>query len=327
MYRSFALTLALSALVVVNTTGCIQQAPEDHPVRKALPTSDNIRINLPEQNNQGAQQYALGQLADYYVITRNVTRDFNAGAAFVLILVHAIVQFPPTSVDGDTYTWGGDGTSGPLDPADYRLVVTDNLDGSYDWNLDGKSKLVAGAEFVTVIAGNAVQGREPHRGTGSFFIDFDAAEEVNPIDNDARGRVDVAYDLENTDGTQGFIDMHIETTELDENGVMQPVSADYHYAENADRSGDFQFAIHGDLDEDGGTMFEDATIRSRWLTDGSGRADIAISGGDLGDLDVTASECWDGSFGRVYYSDSMEWAPTEGDSADCAIADAAPPGA
>ncbi len=325
MFRSFTLSLALSALVV-SSTGCIQQA-EEHPVRKALPTADNIRINLPEQNADEPQQYALGQLADYYVLTRQVTRDFNAGAGFVLILVHAIVQYPPTTVDGDTYTWGGEGSSGPLEPADYRLTVTNNLDGSYDWSLDGKSKLDPNAQFITVIAGNAVEGSEPNRGTGSFYIDFDAAELVNPIDNDARGRVDVAYDLENTDGSQAFIDMHIETAEVDENGDLQPVSADYHYAENADGSGDFQFSIHGDLDQDGGNMFEDATIRSRWLNDGSGRADITVTGGDLGDISVSASECWDSRFGRTYYSDSMEWAPSEGDVADCPFADASLPDA
>ena len=40
------------------------------------------------------------------------------------------------------------------------------------------------------------------------------------------------------------------------------------------------------------------------------------------EITVTASECWDTTFRRVYYTDSQQWQPTEGDAADCAFADA-----
>lgn len=305
----------ITLTIFVLAAGCVQRA-SDHPIQEILPTADQVKIEVPEGN--AAAAYALGDLADYYVITRNISRDLNGGAAWVLVLVHTIVHFPPTTVDGDVYTWGP--WSDALDPAEWRLVVTENLDGSYDWSFDGKSKLEADSEFITVISGNAVPGVDPHRGTGSFMIDFDAAEQVDPIDNNNRGTVEITYDLENRDGTPATLDMAIQTRQQDEEGNEQDVSFDYAYAKNFDGSGDLQFAIHGDLDDEGG-LFEDAIIRSRWLSIGAGRADVRVSGGDLGDLTVEASECWNELFRRVFYTDSMEWMPTEGSETDCAFAD------
>jgi hypothetical protein len=311
-------TLAALTLATATLMACIQET--EHPIKDALPTAEAVSIKLPGASVQagdsgapgvGSGSYAiLGQTAQFYQVTRGVTLTLNAGAAWVLVVVHAVVQFPPTTVEGNVYTWGPG--SGPLDPADWRLVVTDNADGSYSWSLDGRSKITPEDGFITVIDGVAVPGAEPHRGRGSFSIDFDAGERVNPIDNDARGTVDVEYDLENRDGTQATLDMHIEGVADD----GRPVSFDYHYAENKDRSGDFSFAIHGDLDDDG-TASEDAEIRSRWLDDGQGRSDVALAGGDLGDLEVSATECWDTRFARVYYTDSVQWQPTEGDANQC----------
>jgi len=311
--RKVGITVTLLTLGLAG--GCMQRT-EDHPIGRVLPTADDVSIKVPGQ--AAASAWAVGDISEYYRITRDVSRTLNGGAAWVLILAHTIVQYPPTSVDGDTYTWGP--WSGALDPAEWRLVVVDNSDGSYDWSFDGRNKTEVASEFETVISGNAVPGAVPHRGTGNFFIDFDAGERVNPLENDARGTVAVTYDLENTDGTPAVLDMAIASTQPDENGIDQPVSFDYHYAENLDRSGDLQFAIHGDLDDEGG-LFEDALIRSRWQADGAGRGDAMVQGGDLGDLTVTASQCWDTTFRTVYYSDSQEWLPTEGDPAACAFSD------
>lgn len=290
---------------------CIPQGPE--AVNDALPTAEDVQVKVPED---GAQQLALGQIADYYRFTRVVSRDFNGGAAWVLTLVHVIVQFPPTSVDGDTYTWGPH--SDALDPAEWKLIVVENADGSYDWRFDGRSKTELDSEFETVISGNAEPGDIPHRGSGNFLIDFDAGERVNPIDNNPdTGRVEVVYDLRETGDVNGSISMHIEGRDSDS---LIPVSADYAYSENLDGSGDFSFSIHGDIN-DNGTAEEDAVIRSRWQADGAGRGDAEISGGDLGTAVVQASECWDTTFRRVHYSDSDPNSADEGSADDCVFAD------
>ncbi len=310
-----ASTVAVTALTFA--VGCIQKA-EPHPVRNALPTAENVKINVPDQS-ASAQAYAVGDLADYYVLTRNLSRGLNAGAGWVLALVHIIVQFPPTTVEDNTYTWGPH--SDALDPAEWKLIVTELTDGSYDWRFEGRNKIDPSAGWLTTVSGNAVPGATANRGTGHFTLDFDAAEKVNPLENDGEGIVEIVYDLENTDGTPATLSIAVDSEEPDETGTLRPVHFEYNYAENQDGSGDLQFNFSSDIDENGSAI-EDAVIRSRWMSTGAGRADIRISNGDLGaGQTVEVSECWSTSFLRVYYTDSMEWAPTEGDVADCAFAD------
>jgi hypothetical protein len=309
--RSVLSSLVAAALM----TGCVS-TEENTPIGDALPTAEAVQIKLPQSTAR-----SIGQLAEYYVLTRQVTRDLNAGAGWVLLIVHTIVDsFPATTVEGNVYTWGP-WSDGALDPAEYQLVVTENEDGTYDWALEGRSKSTPEADFTGIIIGHAVPGETPHRGSGDFTIDFDAGEQVNPIDNTPdTGRVDVIYDLENRDGTAASLTIHAEGVD----SLGNPGTFDYSYAENDDGSGDFQFALDADVEENDSEA-EQALIRSRWLNDGTGRADAKLSGGDLGTLEVEASECWDDQFRRTYYSDSYEFEPTEGDAASCAFEDAALP--
>ncbi len=304
-------TLSTIAAVLTATAlaACVpQDNTEVHPVGRAIPTAEQVQIKLP---NSGASR-AIGDIAPWYVATRDVTRTLNGGTGWVLILVHTIVQFPVTSVSGNTATWGP--WSDALDPAEYKLEVAEQANGSYDYALSGRNKTVAGASFEVVISGNALPGAADGQGTGNFAIDFDAAERVNPIDNDAAGQVEVVYDL-----AARQLDMGIDGVE-DRAGVPTPVHFDYAYAEAADGAGDMVFAIHADS-EDEGALAEDAVIRSRWQADGAGRADLRISGGDLGAVVGTASECWGTDFRRSFYEESYNPAATEGDASACAFAD------
>jgi hypothetical protein len=304
-----------TGLLGLGLGACVQENDDLEVMKRSLPTAAQVAIEVPEQAS-GALR-SLGQIADYYVLTRAVSRDLNGAAAWALIVVHAIVQYPPTSHDAgtDTYVWGPH--SDALDPAEWRLTVTARPDGSYDWALDGRSRSDAGSAFETVIDGNAIPGADD-RGSGNYFFDFDASERVNPIDNDARGSLAVAYDLENRDGSDATLLLAVDSYEPDSDGVDQPVHYDYGYAAALDGSGELAFAIHGDTDDDG-SLIEDVAIHSRWQADGAGRGDARLQGGDLGGLIVTASECWDTSFRRVYYIDSASWAPSEGEPASCAF--------
>lgn len=297
------LTLAVATATSLLAGACVQQ-DDTHPVAKVLPTSEQVRIKLPDSAR--GKLAAVGQTSEWYVATRDITRTLNGGTAFVLILVHTIVQFPPTSVDGDVAVWGPHHDA--LDPAEWRLTVTTLADGTYDWTFDGRSRTAAGAQFETIVDGNAHGD-----GTGSFHLDFDAAERVNPIDNDASGQLDVAYDL-----PARTLDLGADRVE-DRGGTPTAVHTDYAYHEGADGSGDMTFAIHGDTD-DPGTAAEDITLRSRWQATGAGRADLRARSGDLA-AEVTGSECWDTMFAEVYYTDSANWRPTEGAASACVFAD------
>ncbi len=301
--RTTLAALIATGILGSSLVGCVQQNDDPHPVARALPTAADVRIDLPESAAGGN---VVGQLAPWYVATRDVTRMLNGGSAFVLILVHTIVLFPPTTADGDTYTWGP--WSEALDPAEYRLTVTELADGSYDWALDGHNKSEPTLGFDTVVSGNALPG-----GTGRFTLDFDAAEKVNPRENDGQGVIGAIYDVPGRS-----LDLDVDTTE-DHAGTPTPVHYEYAYREAADGAGDMVFQIFADTD-DAGALPEEATIRSRWQKTGAGRADLRLRSGDL-PAAITASECWDRSFLRVFYTDSARWQPTEGDAAACAFAD------
>jgi len=304
MSKRIPFALATAALLSTGAAACVQTNDDPHPVSKVIPQAEDVRIKLPESAASNA--FTIGELAEWYVTTRNVTHDLNGGTAAVLVVIHTIVQFPPTSVSGDTYVWGPHHDA--LEPSEWRLTVDELGGGSYDWRLDGRSRTVAGAEFETI-----VDGTSSDTGTGNFTLDFDAAERVNPIDNDGHGVIGATYDL-----PARTLALAVDAVE-DRGGTPTPIHYDYAYAETADGAGDMVFAIFGDTD-DAGPAAEEVTVRSRWQGTGAGRADVRVRGGDTS-TEITASECWDTGFRRVFYVDSGEWVPTEGDLASCAFAD------
>jgi hypothetical protein len=295
--------LAASAVISL-VGGCIaKDGPDNTAIDDAIPTSDQVQIKMP------AQARVVGQLAQYYVVTHDATTMFNGGAAWVLVLIHSIVQLPVTSVNGNVYTWGPG--SQPLDPADYKLDVTANADGTFDYVLSGRSKTVANAPFLAVITGHADPAAGAGLGNGSFNLDFDASAQVDPIDNaNNKGQIGATYDL-----AARHLGLHLASTDA----AGAPTTADYTYDAGADNSGNMSFSAQTDVG--GGPALENLIIRSRWLPTGSGRADVRIDGGDLGTTQAQASQCWDNLFREVFYTDNVNFLPTDGDPTQCAYTD------
>jgi hypothetical protein len=291
----------LATTAALSLVACIKQDDAPDALTRAIPTADQVSIKLP-----GGQTRAIGQLAEWYVTTRDVTRTFNGGTAWVLILIHTIVQYPVTSVTGNTYTWGP--WSDALDPAEYKLDVRDVGDGTYAYTFSGRSKTEANAQFTVLIDGKADPRKGELQGNGEFLLDFDAGRKVNPIDADpnAKGQIVAHYDL-----ATRHLGLDISTR--DDKGNI--VTADYAYNEGVDGSGDMVFSVTGDVG--GGPALEDLTVRSRWQKTGLGRADVRIVNGDAG-TGATGSECWDTQFKETFYTDSSNFKPTVGDVAKCA---------
>lgn len=306
MYKS----LLAAATATLSLVACVKQDDGTPNIDKSLPTADQVAIKVPRSATSArtADGQALGQLSPYYVITLGVTTTFNGGTGWVLALIHAIVQTPPTTIKDNVYTWGPG--SNALDPADYKLVVTANDDGTFHYQLSARSKTQANAQFEVLIDGVANPTADEARGSGSFTVDFDAGKRVNPIQNgDAKGSMEVNYDLARA---------HIDLTLTSTDAQGQPAVADYAYNAAKDGGGDMTFDVSADVG--GGPLLETLTLRSRWLGTGAGRTDARISGGNLAGLQVTASECWSTAFGRVYYQDSNNFAAPEGAEASCAFA-------
>jgi hypothetical protein len=306
--------LVAAAAISLTATACVQKDEPPAAIARAIPTPDQVKIKLPDNGNR-----TIGDLAEFYVSTRNITRTLNGASAWVLILIHTIVQFPVTTVEDNVYTWGP--FSDALDPAEYKLTVIDNGDNTYAYALAGRNK-IDGTDFEDVITGLADTNAGEDLGNGLFKLDFEAGRRVNPIDADpdARGTVEVVYDL--ADKAQV---MHIQST--DDNGA--PIEANYAYNEADDGGGEMVFGLEGDMG--GGPEAEAVLIHSRWLGGGDGRADVAIKGGNTENpAGVLASECWGSTFKRSFFAvlagDSTgAFGAAEGDEASCAFADAKMP--
>src|SRR4051812_39347784 len=145
--------LSATCVISLAATGCIQQDAPPEAIARAIPTNDQVSIKLPA-NAARLDAPAVGQLSTYYLVTRGVTQMFNGGSAWVLILIHTIVAFPVTSVSGNTYTWGPWNGSA-LDPAIYKLDVTANSDGTFDYVLSGHAKSDSTNHFLAVVDGHA----------------------------------------------------------------------------------------------------------------------------------------------------------------------------
>ncbi len=304
--RTLGTTVLFSSLLAISASACTEQDDGPQGLDRALPTAEQLSIKLPE-----GQSRAVGELAEYYKYTRDITRSLNGSSAWVLVLLHTIVQFPATTVEGNVTTWGP--WAEGLDPAEYKLVVTENSDGTFAYQLAGRPRNTTGA-FETVISGTSIPGATVADAKGQLLLDFDAAERVNPADNDGNGQLTIKYDFPARSLTLDAVSV--------EDG--RPTTAHYAYKDLADGSGDMVFGVRGNVDA--GAGLESLTLRSRWQAGGAGRGDARVTGGDVGASELTASECWDGQFKRVYFiAESGMLGGTEGNAAACAFASAEMP--
>lgn len=302
MMRTLGKTVLLTSLFAFSATACVEEDNGPEGLNAALPTAEQLSIKLPESNVR-----AVGQMAEFYGWTRGITRTLNGGSAWVLILLHSIVEYPVTSVEGNVYTWGPWGQG--LDPAEYKLVVTALANGTFEYQLAGRPRNTTGA-FETVISGTAIPGATDAQAKGQVLLDFDAAERVNPVDNNDKGQLTIKYDL-------GARTLELDAATIEDG---RPATAHYAYKDQANGSGDMVFGLRANANA--GAGLESITLRSRWLASGAGRGDARVTGGEVG-AEITASECWNNTFKRDYFvSESNMLGQSEGNVADCAFATA-----
>lgn len=317
-HRLHPLALPL-LLTAVAAPGCTIGAEEADTYRQAIPDKETVQIKLPgstasshqPMNADGtgtAQQALLGETARLYVVTRDVSRVVNAAAYLWLSAIDDVTKYPPSAIEGDVATWG------PHTPAlsmlTYRLDVKRVGEDQYEYVLVGKLKNQDDDGYLPMIEGEStVQDSESIE--GMLLLNIENAHALDPTIPE-RGKIRFDYAVEGSEWVldvqfDGFVSYHEEG----------PLDGTYHYREAADLSGDFAFLAASDIDENGSAA-ETWNIRSRWQPGGSGRSDVLIVGGDLGSIEVRASECWDDMFGRTYWTiDPAFLEPTEGSPERC----------
>lgn len=323
------ITLA-TALCAVQ--GCsLEKADDVSEYREALPDAEHVSVAGPGQEGSGSSTLGAaaeaGLLADgaapaqaraeWYRFTRNIRNGVNAVTASVLGSVWFVVHTKPTTVGDDFAEWGP--YTDALEPVTWRLRVERVAAHEYEYRLDGRPRgSNAESDFVSVLDGKGYGRADARHGDGTFTIDLDAARRLDPDSGnpDDSGTVTITHDLPpGAHRKLGALPREI-TAELDPAGETHlTIESKAH----EDGSGELEVSGLADLSDENNTQLEQIAILSRFREDGAGRADVVFAEGDVPASvgSVTVTECWGSDFSRVYYADSVESSPTEGDPSAC----------
>lgn len=280
----------------------------------ALPDPDTLELTLPGSE---IVPQTLGEIAKYYIETVQMTRNTNDEMLAFLSIIDEIFSYDPTTVDGDTATWGPvDGTG--LEATDWRFTMTKLGENQFTYTADWRPKNSDDdADFVAIWEGEVTDAdTTQRRGIGSYTLHFTVAKGLDPT-VEGTGDITVVYDTL----TAGR-NIQLQYADWLPDDLFEPVNGTYDYAEHADGSGDFLFDVWADIHfEDWGDQLPDAEhmwFFTRWQADGVGRCDVSITDGEIPDMHelfpdevpfdlerLNVSECWDDGFGRVYFGEEI----------------------
>jgi hypothetical protein len=261
--------------------------------------------------DDGALARGLGETSDYYTLTRQVTHEINGGVGEVLGLIDAITAFDPTWTDEtSTALWGpwlDDGLYG-------RLWVAKDEAGAYGWAIELRPETSTEDDWVGVLTGQVEAGADELHSEGWFVMDLTAIEGAGAGDG-TTGTVACEYELFEDGATA-----RVAFGEIAEDGGV-PEDGAYKFEHTRGEGGLMDVAVTGDISEPANGTSELLIVRSRWTGDGAGRADATVTGGDLGPLVYTETDCWDQGHKTVFFENNFELL-TEGDASRCAFAEA-----
>lgn len=283
----------------------------------ALP-ADQHRSVLPDERllleefETNPLARGIGEPSEYYALTQQVSRDLNAGIGEVLGLVDAITQFDPTWTDeSSTALWG------PwLDAGTYgQLWIKQEEDLSYSWAIELRPEASEADAWQPVLVGHVEAGATERESEGWFVMDLTAIEDAGAGEGKgAQGELGCQYQLRE-DGARATVAFG----DIAEDGSLPQTGAYvYDHAEGA--GGMMDLAITEDISDPPNGTQEVLVVRTRWDADGAGRGDAYVTGGDLGELTYTESDCWDSSLQTVYFENNFELR-MEGDESLCVFAE------
>ncbi|HUU00722.1 MAG TPA: hypothetical protein VM425_04700 [Myxococcota bacterium] len=275
----------------------------------------------------------LGDPATWYAYTVSFSGEVNSQVFNFLDMIDLITSFPPTARDTDIRMWGP-WPSSDSPHTDWRFVMSRRRQpGVYDFSLQVNAAAKRDTPgyvdgWQDCLSGSVSPSQQCfRRGTGNLKVDVWACNQYENTAEQGSASIifDTAPDSSNPDGKTHLsiqFTNFISKDMYEDDPDPQPVNALYTYNEEGDFSGLFDFAALTDLDAGENPdrpALEQVTVKVRWNSGGAGRADSRWSGGDLGAAVIDIHECWNEDKNRVYYEDSYNMAPTEGNPADCAM--------
>ncbi len=261
-------------------------------IEVAVPTDDGVTgVNAP-----GASPSA--ETALFYRETYRAANDINQDVLSLVALIDDIVAQPPTERRDDTRVWG------PIPDRDgvQLTLIADRIRTSTVLQATSTSTPAAAPEAFTyvmlaigpqqsepvaIVSGQQVP--EPSGVQGTLVVDVTASRSVYPSQV-GQGQVVVGYDTR-----FGQLTLELALGELFEGF---PPTASWRHTRTGGNAGTFLYFMWQNFDPT--TPHPELwSVAARWRDDGQGRADVAITNGDLA-LPLFVAECWDSAFRRTY---------------------------
>lgn len=305
-------------VLVALTLACGDYSNVDLEYFSALPTREDIKSNLPEEEEEAglrvdpgvesalraalgppaADTPVIGQRAKLYTDTQGAANLFKAIAEVFVRLVDGVQRHPATSRDENSRTWG----PFPLrqHPGfDFRVVIARDPAAAQRFNYAFAFRPEGGddAAWQDFFTGHFIRGGDG-RGIGSLLFD-------NAILRD--------------NGLQ--TNMELDWLQIDYDARAFPHTVQLEFARLLDTFS-FQHSVEGDGSGSMQFTFRDAfsatfDVSSRWNDQGSGRADATVSNffGPLG----TLSQCWNDAFLLTFHQSDFEAPHLLGGESACVV--------
>lgn len=281
--------LAAAVAAALALAGCGDYSTEDLRFLAALPTREDLRVEVPaDATPPGAQTACPIGSAEVWLRARPTSEQLNASVDWILALVDLVRRQPPSFRDADARGWG------PFDDREHPgREVRVFIGREFPPELGGRPRhayafeaRVKGTEPWRTVIGGTFTGASASRGSGELGVLFDVLRELGMADaGTPRGLLFVRYDRASEPRTIQLV--------LDQSGFGLE-GFGYAHAGYADGSGTFDYAFRnerGDL----------LLVRTGFDAAGAGwaQAGFTTAGGLSGGFD----QCWDAAACLVHVDD------------------------
>ncbi|HET6150626.1 MAG TPA: hypothetical protein VFH68_24010 [Polyangia bacterium] len=299
---TFRKLLVVSCLLGA-VAGCGNYSNEDLEFMAALPEKPELSAEVPTRS-----ALMLGETAEYYRLTRNVSLIFNGITEAFLGLIDTIRALPPTTRQPNRRIWG----PVPAKQEGWMVrMVMDRAGTTFTYDLEFQPVSDPGG-WLRLIHGTYAVTSGVRHGVGQIGID------TKPLRAAGADPGLGFLDYLTVDYTTSSFPIDVKLTFANFDNPLKPSdpkAGHYEYAVQSNGQGALSYDFFNDSIP--GPVLDELLVTSRWLGTGEGRADLQVVSGDAF-VGAEATECWDRSFRAVYID--KPWAPLErtGTPADCA---------
>jgi hypothetical protein len=275
--------------------GCGNYSNDDVDFELALPDKGDMEAKLQIRDSRVDS-------AEYYKTTRSAVLAFNGLIVNLTAFVDTVRGYAPTSRNGNARTWGpfaDDKNAG----WQLRVVMQRSTESAtllhMDYWVQVRPAGQGDSAWVSLLVGQYTSQGGARAGYGDIHFNVqDVRKAGYPIDSDPGltelDHLDVCYDrsgevahCSDSAVAAAYVDMQIVNLDLP---TVNTKAAHYVYESAQDNSGHMQYDVQGKTDK--GLPYT-ATMYSRWLSTGEGRADLkADVTPNLPRETLLGADCW-----------------------------------